>query len=392
MKRLYKNLLLMLLVMAVMMTLASCKKQKDEEPTTDAEASVSAETASPTETPVESATPTTQPSEAVEVKPDEVLYTTKVYRPDILSAEIAFPEDATVEQKEDAMIAETPEYLLYVFKMNTYNGGAVFNEMDLLALLNDTDDRIIAKDMLRLRDFELLDDQTIVVYENLNNMRAVYCPMTKMEFMDESEQSYNGDGFTLIYGKKDDIGVYVVIGIVKGYDRQKSDEQNKKTEEIIKTCAMGLKSDPEEEKKYEILTDRMPDETDMTVAYKKDTIKNVRKASDGIYLFLNEAETEYILIRHQNMLGSISTEEQMENLASDLKKKEGITLSDIISINGRYNYKTVNMDLPGDMKETLCINVDDKDSLWSVDLYTSSANAASGLEVLFDILWTLKEN
>ncbi|GEM_PF-4274747 len=392
MKRLYKNLLLMLLVMAVMMTLASCKKQKDEEPTTDAEASVSAETASPTETPVESATPTTQPSEAVEVKPDEVLYTTKVYRPDILSAEIAFPEDATVEQKEDAMIAETPEYLLYVFKMNTYNGGAVFNEMDLLALLNDTDDRIIAKDMLRLRDFELLDDQTIVVYENLNNMRAVYCPMTKMEFMDESEQSYNGDGFTLIYGKKDDIGVYVVIGIVKGYDRQKSDEQNKKTEEIIKTCAMGLKSDPEEEKKYEILTDRMPDETDMTVAYKKDTIKNVRKASDGIYLFLNEAETEYILIRHQNMLGSISTEEQMENLASDLKKKEGITLSDIISINGRYNYKTVNMDLPGDMKETLCINVDDKGSLWSVDLYTSSANADSGLEVLFDILWTLKEN
>ena len=392
MKRLYKNLLLILLVMAVMMTLASCKKQKDEEPTTDAEASVSAETASPTETPVESATPTTQPSEAVEVKPDEVLYTTKIYRPDILSAEIAFPEDATVEQKEDAMIAETPEYLLYVFKMNTYNGGAVFNEMDLLALLNDTDDRIIAKDMLRLRDFELLDDQTIVVYENLNNMRAVYCPMTKMEFMDESEQSYNGDGFTLIYGKKDDIGVYVVIGIVKGYDRQKSDEQNKKTEEIIKSCAMGLKSDPEEEKKYEILTDRMPDETDMTVAYKKDTIKNVRKASDGIYLFLNEAETEYILIRHQNMLGSISTEEQMENLASDLKKKEGITLSDIISINGRYNYKTVNMDLPGDMKETLCINVDDKGSLWSVDLYTSSANADSGLEVLFDILWTLKEN
>ena len=147
-----------------------------------------------------------------------------------------------------------------------------------------------------------------------------------------------------------------------------------------------------EEKKYEILTDRMPDETDMTVAYKKDTIKNVRKASDGIYLFLNEAETEYILIRHQNMLGSISTEEQMENLASDLKKKEGITLSDIISINGRYNYKTVNMDLPGDMKETLCINVDDKGSLWSVDLYTSSANADSGLEVLFDILWTLKEN
>ena len=392
MKRLYKNLLLILLVMAVMMTLASCKKQKDEEPTTDAEASVSAETTSPTETPAESATPTTQPSEAVEVKPDEVLYTTKIYRPDILSAEIAFPEDATVEQKEDAMIAETPEYLLYVFKMNTYNGGAVFNEMDLLALLNDTDDRIIAKDMLRLRDFELLDDQTIVVYENLNNMRAVYCPMTKMEFMDESEQSYNGDGFTLIYGKKDDIGVYVVIGIVKGYDRQKSDEQNKKTEEIIKTCAMGLKSDPEEEKKYEILTDRMPDETDMTVAYKKDTIKNVRKASDGIYLFLNEAETEYILIRHQNMLGSISTEEQMENLASDLKKKEGITLSDIISINGRYNYKTVNMDLPGDMKETLCINVDDKGSLWSVDLYTSSANADSGLEVLFDILWTLKEN
>ncbi|MBR5659335.1 MAG: hypothetical protein IKX10_08095 [Lachnospiraceae bacterium] len=392
MKKKYKLLLMMLFAIIVMGTLASCKKDKDEDPTTVAATTALPEATTPAETPAGSTTPAEQPSGATEVKPDELSYSTKIYRPEVFSAEFTFPEEATVVEKEAAMIADTPEYLLYVFKMDTYNGGAVFNEMDLLALLNDPDDRVIAKDMLRLRDFEILDDQKIVVYENLNNMRAVYCPMTKMEFMDESEQSYNGDGFTMIYGKKDTIGVYVVIGLMKDYDRKKSDEESRKTEDMLRVCAMSLKTDSEEEAEYEIFSDSMPDETEMIAAYKKDAVTSVRKSSDGIYLFLDEAETEYILIRHQNMLGNVSLTDQMENLMSELRKKDGITLSDVTGIEGRYNYKTVTMDLSGEMKETLCITVDDNGSLWSVDLYTTATHSEAGLNVLFDILWTLKEN
>ena len=368
MKQTGKKLLLLLMVSAILFALPACGKNKKND-------SVPTEISA---TPEPTANPTVSPAGNEENGAFS------------LPVEIDLPENATVREEKEALFADTADYFLYVFSEDTVQNGAVYDENDVMALINSKEKSSLAKEILRLKDFSIAEGSKAKAYESINGMRGYLIPMSQMTYEDAAGGKKEGAGFVVVYGKPDDVGVYVVLGILKanGGNGSLESENGKKA---INT-ALGL-IPKEAESGYIVWDNAMPDETGVRFAYKNGNVLEVRTDGDDLLLPFNEDASTGILIRHSQNRADRTAKELLQGLMDSLKD-DGTSFSEIVTVQGRVEYQKVTMSYTeGDqkMKEILCLASDETGSSWLLDLYGTEADVDSGEEELKVLLWSLEE-
>ena len=396
MKTIKKYLMMFVLSAWMIGSVFACKKQNGDKPSTEGSGEETTQTAM---TPVTSldtqatAEPSSAPEETdpipeVEPKPES-------YRQDNLPIEITFPQDAVVNNAEDAFYAETSEYLLCVFGMDTYNNGIIYDEMDVLSILNSSEDVPVAMDMLRLKGFSIPENNAAQIYKDFNGMNAFYCPLSAMEHANPSGEVVKGDGFVMAYGNETGIGAYVVLGIVKDYDASKPSDRGREVESIITNSAKSLKQTADAKEVYTIWNDTMPDGVKAKAVYKTESVTEVTKGGDGVYFYYAPDHSGYTLIRHFNMIGEATSEDHIKVIIEDLKRKEGFSFSEIEAVSGKMSYQKVTLSYEQDgknMQEIICVSANKGGSTWLVEIYGTFDEVKKHLEDLSTFLWSLQED
>lgn len=396
MKTIKKYLMMFVLSAWMIGSVFACKKQNDDKPVTEGSGEETTQSAS---TPVTSpdAQTTAEPSSAPEETEaiPEVVPKPESYRQDNLPIEITFPQDAVVNNTEDAFYAETSEYLLCVFGMDTYNNGIIYDEMDVLSVLNSEEDVPVAMDMLRLKAFTIPENHTAQIYKGLNGMNAFYCPLSAMEHVNASGETVKGDGFVMAYGNETGVGAYVVLGIVKDYDASKATDRGREVESIITTSAKSLKQTADAKEVYTIWNYTMPDDVKAKAVYKTEAVSEVTKGGDGVYFYFASDRSGYVLIRHFNMIGEATSEDHIKVIIEDLKRKEGISFSEIEAVSGKMSYQKVVLSYEQDgknMQDIICVSANKGGSTWLVEIYGTVDEVKNHMEDLSTFLWSLQED
>ena len=303
-----------------------------------------------------------------------------------LPFELEIPVTATITESEDDLYAETEAFILYVFGMDTYSGGCVYNAEEILSLMNDPEQRIYAADMLRLTSFDLSKEEPAKVYDNIDGCRGLWLPLTQMETENSNGVKCNGDGFAMIYGKRDGIGVYVVWGIIKSNDAD--------SRSLLETCALSLRSDGEAEREYEIWEDSLSDGTKMKFVYRAEDFDEVSKEDEAVCIYYDKEKNGYIYLKHSGLYKGVTSSDYLQSIIDAISENEGVTFSETDFVRGKMEYRKVTMSYKRDeqeMQEVICVSVSDEGSLWIVDLYGTAEDVAAQQENLTTLLWSLTE-
>lgn len=320
----------------------------------------------------------------------------KTYRHGVMPIELELPETAKIVETEDDVYAETSEYMIYVFGMDSYNGGIIYNEMDVVALLNAGEQISVAQDVLRLRGFKVPENTDAQLYDCINGMKGFFCRLSEMQFESKSGEKCSGDGFMMSYGKNEGVGIYVILGILKNSKADSLNERGKEVLNLLKTCALSLRETAEAEEEYIVWQESLTEEISVKAAFKQKMVPEVEKTGEGFCLYYNEAKEGFILLQHFSTVAGISSEEYLESIVSGFKG-EGITFSEPEPFRGKMEYRKVTMsytnsDTGAEMQEIICVTVDEKGSGWIVELFGTKQNVSDQQENLGVLLWSLQED
>ena len=321
--------------------------------------------------------------------PDSDSVNVKAFRHGTMPVETDVPEAALITETEDSLTAETAGYLFYVFGIDRYRGAILSDAMDVLGLVNaDATDEAAgyeARDIIRLRDFTLSKNESGTIFSNPDGF---LCPMSSMEFESQSGRKSSGEGFLMVTEMNKGYGLYVILGIVK------DGKTNGHILNMLQSCAMSLKQDPEGMGEFEEWTGSLPDGTDIKAVFKKNTVLNTDEDTSGIYLYYDEEDTGFFLIQHYNVTGKGTSEEYMRKLLDNLKKQEGVTGTDVETVEGSMTYSkgTVTYESDGvKMQEAIHVCVDNNE-VWIVDLVGTMEQAELQKENLSLLLESLRKD
>ncbi len=396
-QRFHKFIRVLLLTMLMVISITACGKKKDDDKDQTTSA-VSGDTTEAQTVPVASTSSSageetgaaTVPAPTVEI----VSFDSSFIQHEKMQITLAVPQDALFKDSDNEWFAETSEYLLYIFGMDDYNDGIVYDEKEIITAINAKDKAVIAKDMLRLEDFSIPSDTQVELFNNVNGTTGFFCPMTKISFEDRDGGKCSGDGFTMVYAKKGGVGVYVVIGIVKdGADN--TAERKTELKSILRSCAFSLQQSEDAKEEYVVWKETMPDEVDVKAVYKPGVVTEVVTEEKGFCLYYDEAKEGNYLIQHFELLGDASSEKYVQSIIDRLSENDAVSFTDIEEVRGKMVYKTTTMSYENNgqkMQEIICVSVDEKGSTWLVDLYGTAAEVEAQKENLEILLWSLQED
>ena len=397
MQRINRIMRFLLLTMLAVVSIAACGKKKDDDKDqTTIEASVEQtdaqnNTVAPTSSGTGDETGAgTAPAATVEV----VSFDSDLLQHEKMPITVEVPQDSIVTDSENEWFAETSEYLLYIFGMYEYNNGIIYDEKEIVKANNDQDKPVIAYDMLHLEGFTIASDTEAELYNNVNGTTGFFCPMTKISFEDRDGGKCSGDGFTMAYAKKGGVGVYVVIGIVKD-NADNTAARKKELASILRTCAFSLQQSEDVKEEYVIWKETMPDEVDVKAVYKPGAIIDFVPEEKGFGLYFDEAKEGNFLIQHFELMGDTSSEKYIQSIIDRMSENPAVSFTDIEEVRGKMIYKSTTMSYENNgqqMKEIICVSVNEEGSTWLVDLYGTAEEVESQKENLDILLWSLTED
>lgn len=380
MKRFHRIILMIILAMFVTASFAACGK-KDEEPKKELkEQEEGNNQVTPTE--AQQAEPT------VTMPPTIDTFSVKSVRHETMPIEMEVPEAAKVSESQDDLTAETEDYMLYAYGMNNYNNALLNDVMDIVSVMNEDDHKVIAADMLRLRDYSVPENAEAKLYDNINGVSGFLCPLSNMEYENRSGEKCQGDGFAMIYTNKSGVGLYVVLGILK------NTAAAGEVQDMLRACALSLRQDEVEGDEYVIWTETMPDGVDVKASFKTDLIKTVEEADKGYCLYYDEDQTGYFLIQHFTKVGRAGSKEYLQSIIDELGKK-GVKFSEPEEVVGKMTYQKATMTYTADgteIQEVVCVSVNEGGSVWIVDLYGTSEQVKGQQDNLAILLGSLQED
>ena len=335
--------------------------------------------------------PSVSPTEVPTSKPDDL--SVREYSHSKLPFTVKLPSAAVISETDDAVLAETEEYMIYAFGMDSFDNGIVMNEMDFIPLSFNEEQVDPAEKMLRLKTASIPKEAEATFYNSINDVGGFYCRLEKMEFVKQDGTGITGNGSVMIYGAKGNIGAYVVLEILKDTATDSSSERTGKIYEMLKLCSLSLKQTGNMKDGFVVWTDTIADEIDVCAVFKNDVIKGTDKTEDGILLYYNEEKNGSFLIRHYSQLKSTDAEEQIKTIIAELKK-DGVSFSEIEDVKGEKDYKKVKMSYQSEGKEcqeVICVATDENGSVWVVDLYGTKQDVEAQESNLSILLWSLDE-
>ena len=396
MQRFKKIMRILLLAMLAVVSIAACGKKDDDKDQTTIEASVDQTDAQTTAVaPTSSGMGDETDAETTPVATEEaVSFNSDIFQHEKMPIKVEFPEDALIKDTENEWFADTSEYLLYVFEMDDYNDGIIYDEKEIIKAINDQEKAVIAYDMLHLEGFTIAPDTEAELYNNVNGTTGFFCPMTKISFEDRDGGKCSGDGFTMAYAKKGGVGVYVVIGIVKD-NADNTAARKKELASILRTCAFSLQQSEDVKEEYVIWKETMPDKVDVKAVYKPGVVTEFVPEEKGYCLYYDEAKEGNFLVQHFELMGDASSEKYVQSIIDRLSENPAVSFTDIEEVRGKMVYKTTTMSYENNgqqMQEIICVSVNDEGSTWLVDLYGTAEEVESQKENLDILLWSLQED
>ncbi|MBR5348967.1 MAG: hypothetical protein IK125_07005 [Lachnospiraceae bacterium] len=387
--RIKKYILTSLCVFVLLIgSFTACKKKDDaetknsEEAISTASADTSAEAVNP---PGETDPSGTEATKESDTQVEDTTPAETAYKRSSLSFRIQKPGENTITEVSDEVYENASDYMFYAFGMDTYNDACVC-DTDIIALLNGTEKSDVMYDMLRLRDFNVSQTEDTKIYRSINGMRGYRCSMSDMTFEDRDGNIINGSGFAMVYGNKNDVGLYVVLGILKAGSSDAT-----RIMEQLNASALSLQSN--EDDTLELWTETMPDGQNVKAIFKKEAILRYDKESDGIYLYYNESEEGYFLIRHFKFAVRSTSEEQLRSLIAGVASD--VQVSDVTEVRGKQSYSMVELSSTVNgkqMQEIICVTVNEEGSTWLIDLYGTVEEVEVQKENLDILLWSLTED
>ncbi len=323
--------------------------------------------------------------------PDSDSVKIRSFRHGTMPIELKVPEAALITETEDSLTAETTGYYFYVFGLDRYRGAILDDALDILGLVNacETDETAYneAKDILRLRDFTISSKESGTVYNNPDGSDGFGCQMSRMEYESQSGRKISGEGFLMVCDKNKGYGLYVVLGIMK------DGKANIDIWNMLQSCAESLKQDTDGMGEFEEWTEVLADGTEIKAVFKKSTILNTDVDSNGICLYYDETGNGFFLIQHYIVVGQGTSEEYMKNLLDVLKKQEGVTATDIETVEGSMTYSkgTIAYDSDGVKMQEVIHACVDKNEVWVVDLVGSEEQIGLQKENLSLLLESLRK-
>lgn len=405
MKKEFRLIVLLILMVMMIGALVACEDKEsgnDSKPQND---TITKEvTLSPTaEVDDKNITPTVPVSDVSPTPTDEVVtptvaivdnLETEEYSHTVLPVKMLVPKAARRDETKESLYAETDEYLLYVFSADTYNNGIILNEVDVSALAFSEEKIADFCGILQLQKAEIAKDTEVVLYNNINGMGGFSCELSKIVLLNKAGDEVNGTGVVFVYGKKDEIGVFVAVGVLKDSNSEGSKERTEKVREMLVNCISSLQQTRYEDVKYDIWREKLPDETEIIAVYKEGEIFSTETVDDGCELFYKEDKTGYFLIQHWKQKTEVaSAKEYLENLKKQIGE-DGVVFSEIGEAKGKmtYSYMTLSFSENGtDYTEKVYVSKDENGSLWLVDLYGTKADVETQTENLSILLWSLQE-
>jgi len=377
-----KTGIFMTILLSVMMivSLTACQKSgsKDNEPSpTDAQ--------TPTDSPTPEATPGGDQKDPTGGDGPET---------EELRMKVVFPEGVTPQRAKGGEYAENDEYLLYAFYTDTVANGALYGPFEIVSFLNTEGNEELAKEVLRLKDYEISTTSQPILYENINGMQGLLFPFSKMTPDVASEKTASGEGFAMIYGRSDEIGAYVVLGVIKDSRADTSDSHKEELSNLLKKSAYSLIEVPETAQDYVVFRETMDDGTVLRAAYGNGRVNQVEKQAEAIRLYYDEDHTGYILIRHEQKGANVPAEEFYNSLKDNLMSNEDLTLSDEKTVQGKKLYHQVSVSyqsLGQERLEILSLTADGAGSVWIIDLCGTPKQVHDHEDDLRVLLWSLEE-
>ncbi|MBO4626596.1 MAG: hypothetical protein J5645_01275 [Lachnospiraceae bacterium] len=333
-------------------------------------------------------TATVSPSPAMTLTPTLVPLDVKAFKHSTMPMEMNLPEGAKVNEAESDLVAETAEYILYVCEMNTCDGELLYGVSDLLSVVNNPEQKDALTETLHLKSYSVPVDAKTVFYENINDVPGIWSLLSDMEFADSPEKTSRGNGFVMMYNKKEGLGVYVVLGIYKNAS------VDARVKEMLQSCALSLVQSDDVKDKYVLWTETLPDGTKVRASLGNDIIPEAYQADQGVCLYFDEEKVGHYFLQHYFKVGKASSKEYLQSII-DAFKADGTEFSETEEVKGKLSFQKVTMthELNGkQVQETICVAVDDKNYVWIVDLFGTPEQTKAQEKNLLILLGTIQEN
>lgn len=369
------------------------RKKKSENQTvgaTDTPAVSPTSEVTPTKEPTPETTPTEEPTP--QVTPTELSFSTKtaIYRKEDGTFTVSLPEDAEVEEYDGGIVATTENAYFFVWYVNTFDDGVIYDANDCVALMKTEEDykELLAVDAMR------------GVHEvEKTSLNGVICAGAAADtitvpFLDKT---YSGRGWYYAYDCKfDPIGVYTVMFVLNGVNAGSEGQKEKELYDLWLSCAKSLvQLETPMEYMYASSVVGMPDGTDMEFAYDMEELDRIDKDEDGdINLYFNPGTAESISIQHFVPQDGIKTAEDYYNAKRQKYSDEKFHYSEISEYAGRMKYQHWTLtyrEAGDDYTEEVFIHVNEDGTMWLIVLLRYTAWEDDGALLLDDLLWTMRE-
>lgn len=370
MKKLQKVFWLFTLIVFVCGLFSACGKQDEKEKKDDSAPVSVTEATTPSATPVVGLPPV------------------KAYKHGTMPMEMNLPETATVSETASDITAETADYLLYTCEVNTCEGILLYGASDVITIMNTPEKKDAVKDMLHLQSYTVPENADAKLYDSINGAAGIWCLLSNMEFVKDAGTVSKGDGFMMVYDKKEGLGAYVVFGIYKGASL------DTETKELLQSCALSLQQSDDVKGKYVLWTETFPDGTAVKASLGKDINPEGEKAERGVYLYYDDDKFGQYVIEHYFKVGNSTAKEYLEGVIKALSADD-TTVSTPEEIKGKLTFWKATMTYPREGKEVqevLCVSIDEKNNVWFVDLFGTTQQVKEQEKNLLILLGTIQED
>ena len=252
-------------------------------------------------------------------------------------------------------------------------------------------------DMIDMYELKLVDGAEATVFD-VNGAEGYYLPLANLTYDYENGTYAKGCGFLFVTDAKDDVGVYISVGLIKNADFNNFSERDGLILNMLTGCSLSMTQSGEKlDDDYVVWKDRMPDGTGVTVVYVNGEIKDIVKITDGngVEFFYNDQKEGYFLLKHFTPTTAVATADEYMTALLDAITSDEIEVSDVQDFEGRMTYRWVALWYTKDDKdycEEIFVSRDDNGDIWLLDLYGLEEDVDAQEDNLLNMLWSIHEH
>ena len=360
------------------------------EPTPTAEPTPTEVPATPTPTETPEPTPTEVPATPT---PAEDPFAMKEYKHPNLPITIQVPVAADLFEDDTSMYYETEEYDFEFWAMNMYDDGIVMDSVAFSQIFNKDNQEEALADVLDLDYVKLASGAEATIFNDIDGMTGFYLPLEKI-LMEFDNETIEGDGFVFVVNARGGVGVYVMVGVVRGESFGSMSDKGSEILNLLTSSSMSLKQSAPMDGEYTIYKDRFADGVGVVAVYETGSYDKVEKTDDGIAFYLDEDHTSYFLLEHFVPKSGLTTEDKVLEYLKEINGDK-YTYSSISDVKGFFPYRNMKIsytDEGEDHVDDIYCYMDENGEMWMLEAVGLADTVEEYEDELDTLIWSIHEH